>query len=65
MRCGGIAVATQQGRIGLSVVEKAHGEQARERVVGRETNLNGRVAAACGTCSRGNVATDASLRPVT
>ena len=65
MRCGGITVAAKQGCVGLSVVEEAHGEQAREGVIGREANFNGGVAHACRACTCGNVATDAGLLAVT
>ena len=49
LRGGGIAAAGEQGRIGLAVVIKAHGEHAAQRVVGRKTEPEGGVAAAGGT----------------
>ena len=61
---GRIAAARKQRRVGLAVVIEAHCEQARQRVVGRERQLERRVAAAGRACHRGNVAADGRLLAV-
>lgn len=61
LRGSGVAAAGEQGRIGLPVVVEAHGEHTTERIVGRETQLQGIVAAAGTADHRGDVADDGSL----
>ena len=61
---GRITARRQQRRIGLSVVVKAHGQQTRQGVIGRERQLEGRIAAAGRTRHRGYVTADGGLLAV-
>ena len=64
MRRRRITVGRKQRRVGLAVVIKAHRQQARQGVIGREREFERSVAAAGRTGHRGYVAADGCLLAV-
>ena len=58
---GGIAAGGEQRGVGLALIVERHGEQARQRVVGHEGNLQCRIATAGCRGAGGYVAGDGSL----
>lgn len=62
-RCG-VGAAAQERRVGLTVEVETHGQQARQRVFGRERQFEGGVATRCVRHDGGDIAGDGCLLTV-